>query len=215
MYKDSFCYYNFLVVPSRSFSDIIFLFYLNMCYSHDIFNNFVILLIHQHCNKSYFFSLKLKVVNSIQRYNAFSKTLIMPVSPKRKKSRPNLPKHIRDELRMAVALRGCSYWKNSGPKTLTLQANELYDFFHGKGPSRPSQMLLLTQGILQYFSLFEVHQHTALRKNATESSTKRLRLEGELSRDRVTSYIAEVDIRNDSLEKKKKLGHFWSLAAPF
>ena len=87
----------------------------------------------------------------------------MPVSPKRKKARPNLPKHIRDELRMTVALRGYDYLKKSGPKTLVLQANELYEFYHGKEPSRPSQILLLTQGMLQYSSLFEVHQLAALK----------------------------------------------------
>ena len=125
----------------------------------------------------------------------------MPQSPRRKKSRPSLPKHIRDELRMTCAIRALDYFKKSGPKTLAHQAREVYDFFHCKEPSRPSQILLLSKGMGVYSSLYEIHQLPALRDNDSEITTKRLRLKEELSLDLASLYFSELDIKSKDLEK--------------
>ena len=130
----------------------------------------------------------------------------MPQSPRRKKARPSLPKHIRDELRMTCAIRALDYLKKSGPKTLIHQAREVYDFFHGKEPTRPSQILLLSKGMGVYSSLYEIHQLPALRDNDSVITTKRLRLKEELSLDLASPYFSELDINSKDLEKKNKTG---------
>ena len=89
----------------------------------------------------------------------------MALSPRQKKARPNLPKHIRDKLHMTCALRVYDHLKKYEPKTLAHQAREVFDFFHGKEPSHPSQTLLLSKGMGVYSSLYEVHQFSDLRGN--------------------------------------------------
>ena len=49
-----------------------------------------------------------------------------------------LPKPIRDELRMSVALRGYLVIKGGEGKTMTQQEKLLEDFFHGKKKHSPS-----------------------------------------------------------------------------
>ena len=54
-----------------------------------------------------------------------------------------LPNEIRNELRMVCALKGYSHMRGGKGKTLRQQNDFMYTFYHGKEPSRPSQINLL------------------------------------------------------------------------
>ena len=57
-----------------------------------------------------------------------------------------LPKAIRDELRMCIALRGYSAIQEGQGKTLQQQYACMEDFYHGKKGHSPSQIEMMTEG---------------------------------------------------------------------
>ena len=66
------------------------------------------------------------------------------VSPQRKSLK--LPKTIRDELRMVVALRGFSNMKCVDGKNSKMQENHMYTYFNGLKKTQPSQIGMLYKG---------------------------------------------------------------------
>ena len=71
-----------------------------------------------------------------------------------KKPKP-LPKGIRDELRMACAMRGYSQLKCGGGKKLKTQYEVMNTFYHGKHPTHPSQIELLANAAPPYTLLHD------------------------------------------------------------
>ena len=65
-----------------------------------------------------------------------------------------LPKAVRDELRMCVALRGYSSIRSGFGKKLETQYKLMETFFHGKS-SQPSQIQMLVDGQLAYAALYD------------------------------------------------------------
>ena len=57
-----------------------------------------------------------------------------------------LPLAIRNEIRMLCAIKGCNKLKSGKKKSLAMQYDAMYLFYHGKEPSRPSQIKLLCSG---------------------------------------------------------------------
>ena len=66
-----------------------------------------------------------------------------------------LPKAIRDELRMACAMRGYSQVKCGGGKKLKTQYVDLNNFYHGIHPTHPSQIELLANAAPSYSTMNE------------------------------------------------------------
>ena len=81
-----------------------------------------------------------------------------------KKKIEKLPSSIRNELRMSCALRGHSLMKGGKGKTIKQQVDFMNVFYHGKEPSRPSQIKLLCSGTLHYSALYEVEQRISTSK---------------------------------------------------
>ena len=75
----------------------------------------------------------------------FKKTQYLPI-----------PKYVRDELRMTVALRGYSSLKQGGGKKLKDQQLHMSNFYHGKGKSHPSQIMLLSEALYDYTDMYDV-----------------------------------------------------------
>ena len=66
-----------------------------------------------------------------------------------------LPKTIRDELRMSVALQGYSSLREGEGKTLIQQYQCMETFFHGSAAKAPSQIQMMAEGIGRYKDLYE------------------------------------------------------------
>ena len=80
-------------------------------------------------------------------------------------------------------------------------------FYHGKVPTHPAQIQLLSEGRLKYRDLFDVIDVGTTSKHAKDdSSIQKLMLKKILSRDQSRSYFSGVDIRAEDLEKKNKTG---------
>lgn len=120
--------------------------------------------------------------------------------------RPPLPKPIRDELRMTCALKGYSNIKCGKSKKLVDQHDELYDFFHGKMPMKPSQIGLLSSASLNYKDMFEEENVVITSKKTTTSSVVKYCLKTSLSRDQSRKYYVGEDILAPDLEKKNRSG---------
>lgn len=119
-------------------------------------------------------------------------------SPQRKSMK--LPKIIRDELRMVVALRGYSNMKCGDGRNSKMQENHMYTYFHGLKKTRPSQIGMLCKGEGAYNGLYK-----NLNKPVVDKSTKaapKLYLSHELTQDETVSYVAGLDINVIDLEKR-------------
>ena len=75
-----------------------------------------------------------------------------------------LPKAIRDELRMCVALRGYSSIRGGFGKKLDIQYKLMETFYHGTS-TQPSQIELLVNGQLAYASLYDSKTAPVVSKN--------------------------------------------------
>ena len=121
-----------------------------------------------------------------------------------------LPKVIRDELRMCVALRGYSTIRSGEGKTLDEQYKLMQEFYHGKGNRSPSQIEMLVEGQLHYAGLYEKKsvritskKHRSKKK---KENTDQYYLKDSLSRDKSRKYIQKMDITVKDLEKKLRTG---------
>ena len=121
-----------------------------------------------------------------------------------------LPKVIRDELRMCVALRGYSTIRSGEGKTLDEQYRLMEEFYHGKKNSSPSQIEMLVEGQLHYAGLYEKKPlRITSKKHRTKKNkenTDQYYLKDSLSRDKSRKYIQKVDITVKDLEKKLRTG---------
>jgi hypothetical protein len=117
-----------------------------------------------------------------------------------------VPKTIRDELRMAIALKGYSSIREGSGKTLKQQMDLLYQFFHGQEPTHPSQLRLLCNGGYPYNEFYESSSKVATKKSSTANDTSSLVLKQSLSLDRFRTYYAGIDIKHKDLEKKHMTG---------
>ena len=61
-----------------------------------------------------------------------------------------LPKYIQDEFRMTCAIRGYSQIKCGCGKTMSTKYAEMGEFYHGKLPTHPSQIDLLSKAAAPY-----------------------------------------------------------------
>ena len=127
------------------------------------------------------------------------------VNKKTKKCSPGrkamkLPKNIRDELRMVVALRGFSHMKIGEGRTSKQQENQMYAYYHGVETTRPSQVGMLCKGEGPYGELYEQLTKPVVDKN-TEEALK-LYLKPVLTQDETKYYIAGLDINVKDLEKR-------------
>ena len=86
----------------------------------------------------------------------------MKSPPKTKK----LPKQVRDELRMTVALQAFSHIKGGKGKTTKMQNDAMFSYYHGVQPQRPSQIKMLCDGNLRYHALYKVVQKQITNKDA-------------------------------------------------
>ena len=125
-------------------------------------------------------------------------------------SQGELPKEIRDELRMTAALRCYSIMRSGGAKSLNAQYEYMSSLFHGDEPSIPSNIKMLSNGVYLYKPLYDVSSDNAvvLAKSATESSASpsNLSLKVTLSRNKSRLYFSNIDILYSDLEKKGRNG---------
>ena len=138
----------------------------------------------------------------------------MPTTKRHTKSKAKtkpvmaLPKPIRDELRMSVALRGYSVIKGGDGKTMTQQEKLLEDFFHGKKKHSPSQIQMLVNGQLHYASFYEKQsapissKKKKLSKKNKVPATDTYILKQSLSRNDSRIFVQNIDITVKDLEKK-------------
>ena len=121
-----------------------------------------------------------------------------------------LPKAVRDELRMCVALRGYSTIRGGFGKKLDEQFVLMQDFFHGKSTHAPSQIKMLVDGQLAYAALYDT-KATVVTSKKTKSKKKKespvqLYLKPSLTRIDNTQFVQYVDITVDDLERKLRKG---------
>ena len=122
-----------------------------------------------------------------------------------------LPKAVRDELRMSVALRGYSSIKAGRGKTIKQQFTCLHDFFHGKQKHSPSQIQMLVEGQLHYACFYE-KESVPISSKKTKSSKKKKQatdhytLKRALTRVDNRIFIQKIDITVKDLEKKLRRG---------
>ena len=128
------------------------------------------------------------------------------MSGKKKKSKKALPlpKNIRDELRLTIALKGYSKIKCGGGKTLAKQEAELYKFYHGKQPNNPPQVLLLAEGSYSYRMLYDTETRNVTKKSDSEKTLYKYYLKDALTLDPARKYLAGYDITQIDLEKKNR-----------
>ena len=128
---------------------------------------------------------------------------------KKTKLNPPLPRYIRDELRMTVALKGYSLLKILKARRLPEQYDFMHRFYHGKVPSRLAQIQLLAEGHLNYRELYELVNVKITTKKAnkqTPPSPSKYKLKDILTNYSSRSYFCGEDILHLDLEKKNKSG---------
>ena len=123
-------------------------------------------------------------------------------SPKKSARRKaiKLPKSIRDELRMMIALRGYSHMKCGEGRNTKQQEGIMYTFFHGNPPSRPSQVKMLANGEGPYSELYDYSTKLVVDKTTMVSS--KLNLKPSLAQDDPVNYSSNIDITFAHLEKR-------------
>ena len=127
-------------------------------------------------------------------------------SPTKKVQNHKLPKPIRDELKMTVALKGFATLKEGNGKTLVHQWDTIGRFYHGKDKTHPSQLKMMCEGTFCYRDFYETKISTATDKDSSSASnTSSLVLKQSLTLDKFRSYYAGVDITYLDLEKKNLL----------
>jgi hypothetical protein len=117
-----------------------------------------------------------------------------------------LPKSIRNELRMCVALRGYSSIREGTGKTIKQQRQLLYDFYHGVSGKNPSQIGMLSEGKLHYADLYDTTLHRNVTSKKKKTTCSKVVLKQSLSKDDTRLYYLGTDINVDDLEKKNRSG---------
>ena len=121
-------------------------------------------------------------------------------------TRQILPKAIRDELRMCCALRGYSSIREGDGKTIKQQHDLISDFFHGVTGKSPSQIRMLCEGKLHYGDLYESSLQRNLTSRKKKTTTTKIYLKENLSRDDSRVFYLGTDIFFNDLQKKNRSG---------
>ena len=103
---------------------------------------------------------------------------------------------------MLCAMRGYSHMKGGKGKMNMQQHDTLFVYFHGRPPSRPSQIKMLCDGGVSYSAIYDSIQRVATSKKDTVQCITDLVLKWELHRDGTRKFRATKEINNDDLEKK-------------
>ena len=133
----------------------------------------------------------------------------MPTSKNNVSSVKELPKHIRDELRMTAAMRCYSVLRSGSTKSLNAQYERMSSLFHGEEPAVPSNIDMLCRGVYNYKELYDLvdcETVTSKTDNGHDTVEPSLVLKKTLSRDDYRSYYAGRDIIQIDLEKKGRNG---------
>ena len=133
-------------------------------------------------------------------------------SPTRKK-RSNLPKPIRDELRMTCALRGYSTIRTGSGMTIALQREKMEQFYHGVEGKSPSQIKMLCEAKIDYADLFETSDIAVVTKKGKKKfkskkapTTVRTYLNKAVSKDESALFYIGSDITFSDLKLKNRTG---------
>ena len=121
---------------------------------------------------------------------------------KKKTPLPKLSKVIRDEIRMTCALKGFSTLIHGNGKNNNRQFDQMFHFYHGKKPHRPSQIEMLCKGHGSYRALYNLSQVTVTSKNGSTESVNRLFLKPSLHLDLNFNYRADIELVTEDLERK-------------
>ena len=105
-----------------------------------------------------------------------------------------LPNEIRNELRMAFALKGHDHMRGGKGKTLRQQNDFMHTLYHGKEPSRPSQIDSLCKGSYQRMDSCETKQNMSASKSDSSSTTTELFLKKNLHRHPTRRFRATKEI---------------------
>ena len=127
------------------------------------------------------------------------------MAPSDNKSKQYLPKCIRDELRMTVALRCFSVLREGNGKKLTELYSAMFDAYHGnESLSIASNLKLLCNASYVFKHLFDDKVQNNTSKNTSSSSGDIISyvLKPNLARGSNQSFTAGIDITTDDLEKK-------------
>ena len=84
----------------------------------------------------------------------FQKVSFFIMSASKPKPIPNLPKTIRDELRVTCALQGLTHMNEGNGMTVLKQYDAMFDYYHGKELSEVSQIKCLCEGIGCFSDLY-------------------------------------------------------------
>ena len=126
-----------------------------------------------------------------------------------------LPKEVRNELRMTVALRGYSAMREGDGMSAKKQEKFLYDFFHGVTNKSPSQIQMMAEGLSPYDDLYESKTISIVtsKSNGKKTTRKKCRrfLKEKLSREISRQFYIGDHITYSDLEKKL----FWSSISYF
>ena len=131
------------------------------------------------------------------------------MAPNDKKCKQYLPKYIRDELRMTVALRCFSVLREGNGKKLTELYSSMFDAYHGnESLSIASNLKLLCNASYVFKSLFDdkVQNNTSKSTSSDSGDVVSYVLKEKLARGSNQSFFAGIDITTDDLEKKNRSG---------
>ena len=120
-----------------------------------------------------------------------------------------LPKEIRDELRLTVAMRCYSVLRSGNAKSLNAQYEHMSALYHGNEPSIPSNLKMMCDGCYLYKELFDLVEGDTVTSKcdvADADSQSTFSLKVSLTRDTSRTYIAGRDIIVRDLEKKGRNG---------
>ena len=132
-----------------------------------------------------------------------------PSPPRNKKGGTTnmLPISIRNELKMAVALKGFAQMREGKGKKVQDQLIWMERFFHGKKPTFPSQLKLLCNGSSGYEDFYESIHAVATSKESTNHDITSLILKPSLTLNKFQSFRAGSDVNHLLLEKKNLTGN--------
>lgn len=121
-----------------------------------------------------------------------------------------LQKEIRDELRMAAAMRCYSIMRSGSAKSLQSQYRTMSNLFHGDEPSIVSNLKMLCSGSYVYRDFYESLDEQNVTSRSSQSNVEnhqpKLYLKSELTRDYSRTYFANKHIIRSDLEKRTRNG---------
>ena len=84
--------------------------------------------------------------------------------------------------------------KQGKGKMVMQQHDTMYQYYHGKPPSRPSQIKMLCDGVYSYRELYDAKQNISTSKNDSQGTTTELILKKSLHCDSTRVFRATKEI---------------------